>query len=80
MTAATLEHLNITVSDPEATAAWMERLFGWHLRWQGPAMEFGRTIHIGTDTHYVALYSPGDAKPATENNYTTIGGMRWKNA
>ncbi len=75
MTAAALEHLNITVRDPDITAAWMERLFGWHIRWQGAAMQTGRTIHVGTDDRYVALYSPGNAKPASESNYTTIGGF-----
>ena len=34
---AMFEHANITVSDPAATAAWMEKLFGWHLRWEGDA-------------------------------------------
>ena len=28
---ALLEHANYTVSDPEATAAWMEKLFGWNI-------------------------------------------------
>ena len=30
-----LEHANITVSDPEKTAAWMQTVFGWRIRWQG---------------------------------------------
>lgn len=53
-----IEHVNITVTDPERSAALMERLFGWRVRWHGPARDGGRTIHIGTDDHYLALYTP----------------------
>ena len=74
MPKTTLEHVNITVKDPEATAAWMERLFGWHVRWSGPGMTSGRTIHVGDDARYVALFSYGDAKPGPES-YRTIGGF-----
>jgi len=45
-----LEHANITVYDPEKTAAWMQAVFGWRIRWQGPALESGFTLHIGTET------------------------------
>ena len=71
----TLEHTNLTVSDPDATAAWMGDVFGWHVRWAGAAMQTGRTVHVGTDTQYLALFSPGAPKPATESNYATIGGL-----
>lgn len=53
-----IEHVNITVTNPERSAALMERLFGWHVRWEGPARDGGRTIHVGTDDHYLALYTP----------------------
>ena len=72
---AMLEHTNFTVSDPAATAAWMEQIFGWHIRWQGDAMAGGHTKHVGTDTHYVALYCPGTPAPATEDSYKTVGGL-----
>jgi len=75
MPQAILEHLNITVSDPKATAAWMERLFGWRTRWEGAAMQTGYTVHVGDDAHYVALFSPGTPKKATESNYAHIGGF-----
>lgn len=55
-----IEHVNVTVSDPERAARLMEKLFGWHVRWQGPAMSGGRTIHVGSDDHYVALYTGRD--------------------
>ncbi len=73
---AMLEHTNLTVSDPEATAAWMADLFGWHIRWSGEAIDAGRTVHVGTDTQYLALYAPGGATgPAKDNSYKTIGGL-----
>ena len=55
-----LEHVNITVGDADRSAALLERIFGWRVRWAGPAMSGGRTIHIGTDEQYLALYmAPG---------------------
>jgi len=72
---AQLEHANYTVSDPAATAAWMADVFGWHIRWEGNAMMGGHTKHVGTDSHYVALYNPGEATPTRDDNYTTNGGL-----
>ena len=48
-----LEHANITVSDPEKTAAWMQTVFGWRIRWQGPALNTGYTVYVGTDAQYL---------------------------
>lgn len=53
-----LEHVNVTVTDPRRTAEMLERLFGWRIRWEGPAKLGGRTVHVGTDTAYVALWTP----------------------
>ena len=53
-----LEHVNVTVGDPRRTAEMLERLFGWRIRWEGPAKLNGRTVHVGTDDSYVALWSP----------------------
>lgn len=54
-----LEHVNVTVSDPDGTAAWLGRVFGWHVRWEGTVLEgAGRTVHCGDETSYVALYGP----------------------
>lgn len=57
MTEPRLEHVNVTVSDPERAARLMETLFGWRVRWQGPARDGGNTIHVGSDRHYIALYT-----------------------
>lgn len=53
-----VEHVNITVRDSEASARLLADLFGWQIRWRGEAMNNGHTVHVGTDTSYVALYSP----------------------
>lgn len=58
MKEAVLEHANITVRDCEASARLLQDLFGWRIRWQGPAMNSGRTVHVGNDDCYVALHSP----------------------
>jgi catechol 2,3-dioxygenase-like lactoylglutathione lyase family enzyme len=70
-----LEHVNVTVADPDKTAALLCGLFGWHVRWQGVGMETGRTVHVGSDESYVALFSYGDAMAAQEDTYRTRGGM-----
>ena len=53
-----IEHVNVTVSDSERAAALMQRIFGWRVRWSGPARDDGRVVHVGTDEHYLALYTP----------------------
>ena len=73
---AQLEHTNYTVADPDATAAWMCDLFGWHIRWEGEAKNMGRTIHVGTDNQYLALYRPANpASKPSDDNYETVGGL-----
>ena len=70
-----LEHANLTVSDPKATAAWMCDLFGWHIRWQGDAIDNGFTVHVGTNDSYLALYTPVVATKPGPNTHVTIGGL-----
>lgn len=77
MASAFLEHVNFTVSDPDNTAQLMNDIAGWTVRWQGPAKDGGRSVHVGTKAAYVALYArPSGAQhtPGT-NSYTHIGGM-----
>ncbi|WP_321327551.1 VOC family protein [uncultured Parasphingorhabdus sp.] len=62
MTNGKLEHANITVSDPQRSADLLHDLFGWHIRWQGPAMAGGHTIHVGTQDQYIALYTHPDVQ------------------
>lgn len=76
MAAGVLEHVNMTVKDPKATAALLCDLFGWHVRWQGSAIAGGFTVHVGGDDSYVAVYSGprGEQGPA-QDNYAQLGGL-----
>ena len=56
-----LEHVNVTVSDPEKTAAALCQMFDWKIRWKGPAASGGQTIHVGLEDEYLAVYT--DARP-----------------
>lgn len=58
-----IEHVNLTVSDPERSARLFEKLLGWHVRWQGPSQLGGHTIHVGEENTYLALYTDGKAHP-----------------
>lgn len=54
-----IEHVNLTVSDPDSTAALLEAIFGWRERWRGPSQSGGRTVHVGSGSDYVALCTYG---------------------
>ena len=66
MSVPRIEHVNVTVTDPERTAGLMRALFDWHIRWSGPAQNGGHTVHVGSDDHYVALYTTGNAVPDSD--------------
>ena len=55
---ASLEHVNVTVSDAARTARMLCEVFGWRVRWNGPAKSGGTTFHVGGDAAYVAVYTP----------------------
>ncbi|WP_323764249.1 VOC family protein [Marinovum sp.] len=71
---AYLEHANITVDDPQATAAVLQELFGWRIRWQGPGRD-GQTVHVGTETSYLALYAPRARTQGQTARYTRLGAL-----
>lgn len=75
MTVASLEHVNVTVSDPDRTAATLCDLFGWHVRWQGESTMGGRTVHVGKDDAYLALYSPDRTVSGDPSSYVKRGGL-----
>jgi len=60
MASPRIEHVNVTVSDPDRAAKLMQALFGWSIRWRGPARDGGHTIHVGSDSDYLALYTGRD--------------------
>ncbi|MDA0820334.1 MAG: VOC family protein [Proteobacteria bacterium] len=57
-----IEHVNMTVSDIDRSAALFEKLLGWKERWRGPALNGGTTIHVGDDESYLAIYTNGRAQ------------------
>lgn len=73
--AARLEHVNIAVRDPRATAAVLQELFGWHVRWEGDPAGLGFSMHVGTDDHYVALYRPAHAMTGEAMRYKQWSGL-----
>lgn len=70
-----LEHVNITVPDPKASAAQLCELFGWHIRWQGEAKDNGFSVHVGDDDSYLALYSPNRTLEPMGNHYAQVAGL-----
>ena len=67
MNPVNLEHVNLTVSDPDASADLLCNLFGWHIRWAGDAMNNGRTVHVGSADSYLALYSHPEVQKRDQN-------------
>ena len=57
MSTASLEHINVTVSDPQKTAQLLCELFDWKIRWQGEAKLGGYTVHVGSGDSYLAVYA-----------------------
>ena len=72
---ARLEHVNITVSDPERSATLMKALFGWKIRWEGASINGGYSIHVGDEDDYLAFYSPLKTTDATCVSYDIRGGL-----
>ncbi|GAA3857094.1 VOC family protein [Celeribacter arenosi] len=66
-----LEHANITVSDLTRTVSWMENVFGWKVRWEGPSIHNGSTVHIGAPDSYLALYQSPNALATPPDSYNT---------
>ncbi len=79
MSQGRIEHVNITVSNPERTAEMLCELFDWRIRWQGPSQMGGRTVHVGTQDDYLAVYSAKDVgtndafNPAQQRGLNHVG-------
>jgi len=65
MNTVNLEHVNITVSDPDEAARLLNKMFGWAVRWAGESRNNGRTVHVGSDSSYLALYTRDRLKQRT---------------
>lgn len=78
MTSAALEHLNITVIDPDRSAALLAKIFDWQVRWSGTAMNEGRTVHVGSvgnGSSYLALYTRSGVKENFSRNEKTAANL-----
>lgn len=73
MNTASLEHVNVTVTDPARTAELLCKLFDWQVRWHGPSQMGGHTYHVGTDASYVAVYTY-DGKPTSAGGAARMQG------
>lgn len=70
------EHVNMTVTHADKTAAMLATLFDWKIRWSGDSILNGRSVHVGTDAAYVALYSTGQPRILGEReNYELAGAV-----
>ncbi|MFK8013897.1 MAG: VOC family protein [Gammaproteobacteria bacterium] len=75
MTTTTLEHVNVTVQDPDKTAAMLCQLFDWQIRWEGSSIHGGRSVHVGTPEQYLAVYSMPKLRAPKQVSYEQIGGL-----
>ena len=75
MSKAFLEHANLTVRDPDATAQLLVELFDWRIRWQGDAIHSGYTVHVGGENTYLALYAHPTEQREPIDNYRHLQGL-----
>jgi catechol 2,3-dioxygenase-like lactoylglutathione lyase family enzyme len=60
MPKGTIEHANLTVTNPERSVELLRKLLGWEERWRGKSQMGGDTIHVGEPDNggaYLALYT-----------------------
>jgi catechol 2,3-dioxygenase-like lactoylglutathione lyase family enzyme len=72
---AILEHVNVTVANPEKTAKMLCEVFGWKIRWQGASKMGGRTVHVGDDEQYLAVYTLGGEKSEKAGSREALAGL-----
>ena len=73
---STLEHVNLTVKNPQQTADLLCTLFDWTIRWSGKSMNGGDTIHVGEaedGASYLALYAPPKLAESKQLNSSQLG-------
>ena len=74
-TIARLEHINFTVSDAKSTATRLCKIFGWKIRWSGPSIHEGYSVHVGGKDNYLALYTPKSFAKNMRNNYAELNDL-----
>ena len=67
-----LEHLKVTVKDTHATAEMLCDLSGWGIPWEGASINDGYSLHVGSKTSYLALYSPKKTQRLLPQNTTVV--------
>jgi predicted enzyme related to lactoylglutathione lyase len=67
-----IEHINVTLNNIDAAAQTLKSIFGWHIRWEGSALDDGRTIHIGDENSYLALYTHNE-RTRERTSHRTVG-------
>jgi len=75
MSPAILEHVNVTVADVTETAQLLCTLFNWKIRWEGDAIYDGKTVHVGSDFSYLALYQSPNKLDSIESTYNSSLGL-----
>jgi len=73
-----IEHINLTVSDPDSTAALFNEIFDLQIRWSGKSMDNGRTVHIGNPEQgesYLALYTPSKLIENKDQDHKSIANL-----
>ncbi|WP_420407030.1 VOC family protein [Hoeflea sp.] len=75
MVGSNLEHVNFTVADPLRTARIICDIYGWAIRWEGPALAGGYAVHVGNEDAYLALYSPAETRTRDLADRSAIGNL-----
>lgn len=65
-----LEHLNISVINPDKTAKLLCDFLNWTIRWSGDSMDDGYTVHVGSSASYLALYTKKDMRKRRAHNHS----------
>lgn len=73
MSEGVIEHVNISVSDPDRSAARLAAIFGWSTRWSGRSASGGRVAHVGWSGGYVAVHEGATARHAKGAPLNHIG-------
>ncbi len=67
-----LEHVNLGVSDIDASIQFYTSIFGWHVRWRGSTEKGPRAAHVGNDEFFIAMFErPGGE--SKHDRYADIG-------
>ena len=72
-----IEHLNLSVSDLEASLAFYGELLGWGVRWRGQAQGAAGPVeaaHLGDEACYLALFqAEAAADEGPDSRYSQPG-------